>query len=566
MQPKPAHEDAFDLGFDADDEFTAPPNAQDAWRETPLDEPGTPHPDPFVGLPRDPADAPVGRAEGLGQAEPRFDDPAPSPFAAEASPPPFTDLAAELPDALPDPFADLPPAAPKAAASAPPSVPDFDEIPDGDLDREPLAEAHAAAPIHHHNPVGELISHAAAAMGEPVVPRITIHAFLAREEVGELMKAAAGDRRMERASVVVRMGGLAAAAEHYQTAPTPSLIMVESAEQTGEMLTLLDRLAEVCDPGTKVVVIGQANDIALYRELMRRGVSEYLVPPLKTLQLIGAITSLYADPSAPFIGRQIAFCGAKGGAGASTLAHNVAYEISERMTAGTVIVDLDLAFGTAGLNFNHDPLQGIVDALSQPDRLDPVLMDRMMARPSDHLSLFAAPATLEQDYEIGHDVFEEVISKIRANSPYVVLDLPHAWTVWKRRMLLTSDDLVIVAEPDLASLRNAKNMLDLVRQARPNDAPPKVIINKLGLPGRPEIPLKDFAEALGVQPAMTIPFDAKVFGQAANNGQMISEVGSKTKAGEAIDQLARLMLNQRDAAPVRPAAKTSLLSGLLKRK
>jgi pilus assembly protein CpaE len=282
--------------------------------------------------------------------------------------------------------------------------------------------------------------------------------------------------------------------------------------------------------------------------------------------LIGAVTTLYADPSSPFIGRQIAFCGAKGGAGASTLAHNVAYEISERMAAGTVIVDLDLAFGTAGLNFNHDPLQGIVDALSAPDRLDPVLMDRMMARPSDHLSLFAAPATLEQDYDIGHDAFEEVIAKIRSASPYVVLDLPHAWSVWKRRMLLTSDDLVIVAEPDLASLRNAKNMLDLVKSARPNDAPPKVILNKVGVPGRPEIPMKDFAEALGVMPSMTIPFDAKVFGQAANNGQMVSEVGAKSKASEAIDQLTRLMLNQREAAPAPAAKGGSMLSGLFKRK
>src|SRR6185295_5581555 len=311
---------------------------------------------------------------------------------------------------------------------------------------------------------------AAAALGEPVVPRITIHAFCMLEETGELVRAAAGDRRMERASTVVRMGGLAAAAEHYQTAPTPSLIIVESADGGREMLGHLDRLAEVCDPGTKVVVIGQTNDIALYRELIRRGVSEYLVPPMQTLQLIGAVTTLYADPSSPFIGRQIAFCGAKGGAGASTLAHNVAYEISERMAAGTVIVDLDLAFGTAGLNFNHDPLQGIVDALNQPDRLDSVLMDRMMARPSDHLSLFAAPATLDQDYEIGNDVFEEVIQKIRGAAPYVVLDLPHAWSVWKRRMLMTSDDLVIVAEPDLASLRNAKNLIDLVKSARPNDA------------------------------------------------------------------------------------------------
>jgi pilus assembly protein CpaE len=363
----------------------------------------------------------------------------------------------------------------------------------------------------------------------------------------------------------VHPGGLAGAVEYYQNQPTPSLVIVESVDPAPQLLSYLVRLAEVCDPGTKVIVIGAANDIALYRELMRRGVSEYLVPPLKPLQLIGAITSLYADPAAPFLGRQIAFCGAKGGAGASTLAHNVAHAISERLAAGTVLVDLDLAFGTAGLDFNQDPLQGIADALSQPDRLDAVLMDRMMVRCSDHLSLFAAPATLDKDHDVSADVFEEVTQKIRQAAPYVVLDMPHAWSAWSRKVLLGSDDVILVAEPDLASLRTAMNMIDRIRLARPTDAPPRVVLNKVGLPGRPEIPLKDFGEALGVAPTMVIPFDAKLFGQAANNGQMISEVGSKTKAAEAIETLAQI-ISRREAAAPQPAKPASRFAGLFKRK
>lgn len=419
-------------------------------------------------------------------------------------------------------------------------------------------------PAQGANPIAEMLASAEAALGEHTVPRITIHFFWSRPETGELIHRASGDRRMERAKVVTQEGGLGGAVAYYQNQPTPSLIVVETLDPTSKLIEYLDKLSEVCDPGTKVIVLGAANDIALYRELMRRGVSEYLVPPLGTLQLIAAITALYADPAQPFIGRQIAFCGAKGGAGASTLAHNVAHLISERMGANTVLVDLDLAFGTAGLDFNQDPLHGIADALSQPDRLDPVLMERMMARCGDHLSLFAAPASLERDFDIAPETFEEVAHKIRASTPYVVLDLPHAWTPWKRRMLTTSDDLVIVAEPDLASLRNAKNIVDLVRAARPNDAPPRVVLNKVGVPGRPEIPMKDFGEALGLTPSMAIPFDAKLFGQAANNGQMLSEVGPKSKQAESLDILAR-MISRRETGQA-PAPKTvSFLDRMLKR-
>jgi len=339
-------------------------------------------------------------------------------------------------------------------------------------------------------------------------------------------------------------------------------VLVETHDGAQRLLHLLDALAQVCDPGTKVVVIGQTNDIALYRELMRRGVSEYLTQPLGPLQIIRAVSSLYADPSAPFVGRQVAFVGAKGGVGASTLAHNFAWSMAERMQTATVLVDLDLPFGTAGLDFNQDPLQGVIDALSQPDRLDPVLMDRMMVRCGDRLSLFAAPATLDQDYEISAEAYEEVTQKIRGAAPFVVLDLPHSWAAWTRRVLIGSDDLVVVATPDLASLRNAKNIIDMVRQARPNDAPPRLVLNQVGVPGRPEIPVKDFGEALGVAPSLVLPFDPKSFGQAANNGQMVGEVAPKSKAAEGIDHLAQL-ISRREPPQVQ---KASMLSGLFRKK
>jgi len=366
---------------------------------------------------------------------------------------------------------------------------------------------------------------------------------------------------MARATTVVRLGGLAAAVDAYQSQPTPSLVLVESLDGPQRLLHQLDALAQVCDAGTKVVVVGQANDIALYRELMRRGVSEYLTQPLTALQVIRAIAALYADPSAPFVGRQVAFVGAKGGVGASTLAHNFAWTMSERLQTATVLADLDLAFGTAGLDFNQDPVQGVFDALNQPDRLDPVLMDRMMVRCGDRLSLFAAPATLDHDYEIGSEAFEEVTHRIRTAAPYVVLDLPHVWSAWTRRVLLGSDDLVVVATPDLASLRNAKNMIDLVRAARPNDLPPRLVLNQVGVPGRPEIPVKDFGEALGLQPSLVLPFDPKPYGLAANNGQMLAEVAPRSKGAEGIEQLARL-ISRREPPTVR---KASLLSALFKK-
>ena len=394
--------------------------------------------------------------------------------------------------------------------------------------------------------------------GEESVPRIGIHIFCERPDTAAAAERAARDRRMAKAATLVQPGGLSQAVSYYQNQPTPALVIVESHDQGPVMIGLLDKLAEVCDPGTKVIVIGAHNDIALYRELMQRGVSEYLVPPLQTLQLIRAITTLYADPSSPFVGRQIAFCGARGGAGSSTIAHNLAYLLSERLQTNTVIVDFDLPFGTAGLDFNQDPLQGVIDALRQPDRLDPVLLERMMVRCTDRLSLFAAPANIDDDFEISPEAFEEVASKIRTTAPFVVLDLPHLWSSWLKRMLLGADEVVITATPDLASLRNAKNIVDLVRQSRPNDAPPRLVLNQVGTPGRPEVPIKDFAAALGLEPAIVVPFDPKLFGQASNNGQMIEEINSKSKAAEGLQRFAQQIARREPPPVVRKSALSSL--------
>jgi pilus assembly protein CpaE len=319
------------------------------------------------------------------------------------------------------------------------------------------------------------------------------------------------------------------------------LLIVETRLQGKAALAEIDRLAEVCDPSSKVIVIGRVNDVELYRELMRRGVSEYLVAPLNPLHLIEVISGLYLNPDAPPVGRVVSFMACRGGAGSSTLAHNVGWCIAERMKINTTIVDLDLSFGTVGLNFNEEPGQGIAEALSAPERLDDVLLDRLLLKTSDHLSLFAAPAVMDRTYDADATAFEAVLDAVRHCTPCVVIDIPHQWNAWVRQTLLASDDIVLVATPDLASLRTAKALTDLVRQNRPNDPPPKFVMTQVGMPRRPEIPVKDFAATIGVAPTMVLPFEPQLYGSAANNGQMLMEVQPKSQTADAIMRLAQVV-------------------------
>lgn len=387
-----------------------------------------------------------------------------------------------------------------------------------------------------------------AAPHERPVPRISIHAFCEFPDTGAALQRAGADRRLSKADISVQLGGLQAAVEHHNGRVTPNLLIVETRLQGKAAIEEIDRLAHVCDPSSKVIIIGRVNDVELYRELMRRGVSEYLVAPLNPLHLIEVISGLYLNPEAAPIGRVVSFFGSRGGAGSSTLAHNVGWCIAERLGINTTIVDLDLSFGTMGLNFNEEPGQGVAEALSSPERLDDVLLDRLLLKVSDHLSLFAAPAVMDRFHEAGPPAYESVVDVVRQSTPCVIIDLPHQWTPWVRQTLLASDEIVIVATPDLASLRATKALTDMVKQNRPNDPPPKLVMSQTGMPKRPEIPIKDFAATVGLTPAMILPFEPQLYGAAANNGQMLIEVQPKSQTADAILRLAQVITGRTPAA------------------
>jgi pilus assembly protein CpaE len=393
-------------------------------------------------------------------------------------------------------------------------------------------------------------------------PRVSVQAFCETVETAAAIQSAGEDRRLVKAHLKIQMGGIAAAIEAYRGSPTPNVIVLESEGRNDSILDGLDALSEFCDAGTRVMVIGRHNDVSLYRELVRRGVSDYLITPIGTIDVVRSICGLFTAPDAKPVGRIIAVVGAKGGVGASTIAHNIAWATSKDLALDSVVTDLDLAFGTAGLDYNQDPPQGIADAVFSPDRVDTNFVDRLLSKCTERLSLLAAPATLDRVYDFGADAFDAVFDSLRASVPCIVLDVPHVWTGWTQRTLVSADDILIVAAPDLANLRNAKNLVDYLRAARVNDRRPHYCLNQVGVPKKPEIKPSEFAKGLEDEPVAVIPYEPQLFGTAANNGQMIAEVSSSHRTTETFRQLAKLMTGRSEAKKTKSGFLTPLLSKL----
>ena len=184
---------------------------------------------------------------------------------------------------------------------------------------------------------------------------------------------------------------------------------------------------------------------------------------------------------------------------------------------------------------------------SRAERPDTAFIERLLAKCTDHLSLLAAPATLERVYDFGEQAFDAIFDTLRMTTPCIVLDIPHQWSGWTKRALVGADDILIVAEPDLANMRNTKNMLTMLKSSRPNDRTPLYCLNQVGMPKRPEISAREFAKAIESQPIAAIPFDCRMFGTAANNGQMIAEISARHRTTKMFLQIAQRLTGRGEA-------------------
>ncbi len=393
------------------------------------------------------------------------------------------------------------------------------------------------------------------------VPRISIQAFCETASVHKPMERVMTDRRMMRAHMRVEQGGLLSAAEFYSSNPTPNLVIVETSAEPRAIMGELSKLAEVCDPSSKVVVIGHYNDVTLYRDLIRAGVSEYVVAPVSMADILSIISNIYVSADSAPIGKTIAVIGAKGGVGSSTISHNLSWAISSLFKNEVVIADMDLPFGTASINFDRDPAQGIAEAVFAPERIDETYLDRLLEQCSEKLSLLAAPSSLDRVYDFEADAFNQIIDTAQRTAPTVVLDVPHGWNGWTKSTLARADEVIIVASPELANLRNTKNILDMLRKLRPNDKEPFLILNQVGIAKRPEIAPSDFCSPLGIEPIATIPFDPQFFGNATNNGRMLSETDANHAIVKIINEIAHIVTGRQE---VKARAKPGLQGILAK--
>jgi pilus assembly protein CpaE len=393
-----------------------------------------------------------------------------------------------------------------------------------------------------------------------VIHRFTIEAFPLSKDTEAALEGLSSEREFAKTKMTIHFGGMARAAKHYVDNPSPQFIIVEENGGSAEIQKGLESLAEVVEPGRKVIVIGTVNDVQAYRRLINQGVSEYLVGPVDTADIAAAIMNCVKDTNSTPKGRVISFVGSRGGVGNSTLAANVAWTLANATQEEVIGIDLDFNFGTMALALNLDPKQAVFDALTEAERIDPVLVERFMTEHGPHFSVLSTTGSLKEMAEPSSEAVERLIDICRSMAQFVVLDLPRQWSGWASAVLLLSDEIVLTANPDIANLRDAKMMFDWLKGRR-GSASNRLVLNKADVAKRNQLSAKDFQDTLGVAPGLTIGFDPTLFAQLANNGQMVGEGAKSHRLNEQLRQFAH-QLGGRKGGTARPSSAPKLLSWL----
>lgn len=384
------------------------------------------------------------------------------------------------------------------------------------------------------------VSQTARQPGAQAAPKLI--AFLTDSQTADTLQQVALERRMDGA--VIYEGGISAALEEITAMSLPDLLIVDVGDSP-TAVTDVSALATACRKTSRLIVIGEVNDVHLFRDLLGAGASDYLVKPVNRYQLLAAV--LESSPqqaqqkSTERLGQLIACIGARGGVGATTTAVGLAWMIAQERGQKVALVDLDLQFGTVALSFNVGAGRGLREALEQPGRIDSLFIERAAEKVSDNLFVLGSEEPLEEEVAIDLAAPSLLLHELRERFDWVVVDLPRGANMLHRQVLAEATRVVVLAEMTLPGIRDAIRLNALIHDCAPAAEAFFVTLDRGNAKGQ-RIGPKDFEKSVGRPISVSFSWDPAAVQVAAAEAKPVPAVskGSKLSQGyhELLDKVA----------------------------
>lgn len=305
---------------------------------------------------------------------------------------------------------------------------------------------------------------------------------------------------------------------------SPQRLMVDISGSS-RPLDELDRLADACEPSVEVYVVGERNDVGLFRNLLSRGVQDYIVKPLNTELVRRTLSGAGATAHRGRNGSCVVVMGTRGGVGATTVATNLARDLARGGTRRRVVyMDLNVYDGSGPAALGRPGGSALLDVLGNIDRLDQQYLERTLADAGDGLYVLASELEYSDEFHAEPVVLGRLVDALCQFFHYVVLDLPQHGGDLAAEALSHSSIACLVAEP---SVHSARTLTRLVRHIESRTGAPTVltVMNHPQPVTRHRVRLKDFAQAADVALQVHIGYDPKGPVLAENLAQALQAGG-----------------------------------------
>ena len=372
----------------------------------------------------------------------------------------------------------------------------------------------------------------------PMGKRRPFMAFVLDDETRATLGRVAEDQGWSDGEILE--GGVREAIDALAGVSTPQVLVIDLSD-SNDSLGDIGSLAEVCDAGTRVIALGNINDVNLFRNLVALGVQDYLVKPvtveaLNALVVKAAEEPAAAEPEEAKAGRLIAVIGARGGVGASTIAVNTGWLMAHEQKLRVAIVDLDLYFGTVALSLDLEAGRGFREALENPNRIDGLFIERAMVRESDNLFILGAEEALENTFSFDPAAVELLLDKLRCDFDCVIVDFPRAVVTANAYILSAASAVAVVSDASLAGMRDTLRLVAFIKKVT-SAAAVKVVVNRFGAAKKGELSKEDFERGAGLKIDHLIPQEAGVAAISAGAGKPLVEVAKRSRLVTALRKL-----------------------------
>ena len=343
---------------------------------------------------------------------------------------------------------------------------------------------------------------------------------------------------------------LDAALRRIRSGAAPRVLLIDLGESAAPIAEVSAARA-IGGTDLKLVVLGTVNDVALFRDLLSAGASDYLVKPSTREALVAVLerTSAPLGTEPDGLGQVIVFVGSRGGVGATTSAVSCAWLMAMERRERVALVDLDLHFGTVALKLDLDPGSGLCEALEQPSRIDSLFIERAMIKVTDSLRVLAAEASAAQHLAVDAGAVDMLLHELRRKFARIVVDLPRGSTPLQRVVLAAASQVVVFCERSLAGLRDTIRLQTLVREQA---AQARLWLVEAGASGeRALIGKSEFEKGIGKSFDVGLSYEPKSAGAAANSGQPLPAAAPRSAIVRELRQLTVLLVGPALAAPKR---------------